>query len=74
MILVLFLNFFYYSKDIWSGTTTNTAGVVGLAYMLNVCTSSQYTIIEDIGGFAYVTVATHEIGHNLGAYHDGVSK
>lgn len=45
------------------GTTSDTAGVVGLAYMSEVCAANRYTIVEDVGGFASISVASHEIGH-----------
>jgi len=61
------------SKDIWGSKSESSSSVVGLAYVSSVCSSSKYLITEDIGGFAYAPVASHEIAHNLGAYHDGVS-
>lgn len=45
------------------GTTSDTASVVGLAYVSEVCGANRFTIIEDLGGFAYIPVASHEIGH-----------
>lgn len=50
-------------------------GVVGLAWIGTVCGSSYYTtgISQVVSGSTALTalVATHELGHNFGASHDG---
>lgn len=54
-------------------TKANYAGVVGMAFVGTVCSS---TLGASIGTFAgddvqsYSTIAAHEIGHNLGMAHD----
>jgi len=52
-------------------------GVVGLAYVGTICTSSRYHILEDFtgtnptgGGYALSVLTTHEMGHNFSASHD----
>lgn len=49
------------------------ASVVGFSFESGICNENRYLIAEEVGGFFYVSVLTHEIGHNLGAYHDGDS-
>ena len=58
----------------WENSNPVSSGVVGYGYVLSVCTPYRYIIMEDVGGFTYLSVASHEIGHNLGAFHDGSSK
>ena len=64
-----------FSKDLWSADTTQSASqrsaVAGYAYLPGLCNSNRYAINEEYGGFQYVTVVTHEMGHNFGANHDG---
>ena len=49
------------------------SNVIGYAYLGGVCSSStrQVTIVEDNGSYNGVGTAAHEIGHLLGAVHDG---
>ncbi|XP_067654578.1 uncharacterized protein [Haliotis asinina] len=45
----------------------------GFAYVGTMCAGdgSSVSIVEDHGGFQSVGTATHELGHSLGALHDG---
>jgi hypothetical protein len=56
-----------FSKDLWSSSVAQTAAsrsaVVGFAYIPGLCTNSRYAINEEYGGFQYVTVVAHEMGH-----------
>ncbi|XP_050411455.1 disintegrin and metalloproteinase domain-containing protein 7 isoform X2 [Patella vulgata] len=47
----------------------------GLAYIGTMCQGEgrSVSIVEDHGGFQSVGTATHEIGHSLGADHDGTN-
>ncbi|XP_064601982.1 uncharacterized protein LOC135467960 [Liolophura sinensis] len=45
--------------------------VTGYAYLGRVCDDLSVSIVEDKGGFGCVKTATHELGHSLGASHDG---
>ncbi|ESO86914.1 hypothetical protein LOTGIDRAFT_235128 [Lottia gigantea] len=47
----------------------------GLAYIGTMCQGDgrSVSIVEDHGGFQSVGTATHEIGHSLGADHDGTN-
>lgn len=47
----------------WSGNTTDTAGLLGLSYVGTVCSNYKYLISEDEGALTYTTVVSHEIGH-----------
>ncbi|XP_064599166.1 metalloprotease mig-17-like [Liolophura sinensis] len=49
------------------GSTANA----GLAFVGGACTVNAVSINEDKFNFVTVTVAAHELGHNLGAGHDG---
>ncbi|XP_023932197.1 mucin-5AC [Lingula anatina] len=53
-----------------SDGTRNTA-VAGTAHLNGICGSNKHSINEDFGGFKSITVCAHELGHNLGAWHDG---
>ncbi|CAL1534764.1 unnamed protein product, partial [Lymnaea stagnalis] len=46
---------------------------LGLAYVGTLCTPEGYStsIVEDLGGFACVYTAAHELGHSISAQHDG---
>ncbi len=56
-----------FSKDLWSSDTTQTPAVrhavVGFANIPGVCNSYRYAINEEYGGFQFVTVFAHEMGH-----------
>ncbi|KAK3757812.1 hypothetical protein RRG08_020797, partial [Elysia crispata] len=49
-------------------TTNNTRG---LAYIGTVCQEKSVSLVEDLGAYQSENVATHELGHSLGALHDG---
>ena len=60
----------------WSssaGSDAARSGVVGLAYLAGICDSNRYSITEENSAFSSIGVTAHEIGHNLGAGHDGES-
>jgi PKD repeat protein len=62
---------YWTTKDI-TDNTGNT-GVIGLAYLNAVCSSSKYQILEDLAGLDAAQLGSlqaHETGHNLGANHD----
>uniref|UniRef100_A0AC35TV53 Peptidase M12B domain-containing protein n=1 Tax=Rhabditophanes sp. KR3021 TaxID=114890 RepID=A0AC35TV53_9BILA len=45
----------------------------GMAYVGAMCRSDESTsVVEDIGGLSTAMIAAHEIGHSLGAHHDGI--
>jgi len=59
----------------WGSCNKVTAGY---AYVGGGCSISKYynkinsvALIEDTGGFSGIIVATHELGHLMGAVHDG---
>ncbi|XP_076087903.1 uncharacterized protein LOC143058310 isoform X2 [Mytilus galloprovincialis] len=43
----------------------------GTAYLNSICTTRSNSIVEEKFDFIAATVAAHEIGHALGAVHDG---
>lgn len=56
----------------------NTSLMLGFAYVGGACVVNKrlekvnsVAIIEDTGGFSGIIVAAHEVGHLLGAVHDG---
>jgi len=63
-------------KDIWSNSASASAatrsGVIGYSIVGGVCSTNKYSIVEDMG-FNNIGNAAHELGHNLGAQHDGSS-
>ncbi|CAG0879880.1 unnamed protein product [Darwinula stevensoni] len=55
-----------------------TKGTAGFAYVGGACVVNKrlekvnsVAIVEDTGGFSGIIVAAHEVGHLLGAVHDG---
>ncbi|XP_033752063.1 A disintegrin and metalloproteinase with thrombospondin motifs 16-like [Pecten maximus] len=57
-------------NDLYRPTLANK-GVAGFARVKSMCTQTSASIVEEHGGFNSILTATHEIGHSLGAYHDG---
>ncbi|KAK3757872.1 hypothetical protein RRG08_014428 [Elysia crispata] len=52
-------------------------GLGGMAYLKAICdteSGNAVSIVGDRGDFQNVKVATHELAHSLGAYHDGYPK
>ncbi|EYC44846.1 hypothetical protein Y032_0448g1649 [Ancylostoma ceylanicum] len=44
----------------------------GMAYVGNICQpGDSASIVEDVGAAATALIAAHELGHSLGAFHDG---
>ncbi|WKY10198.1 hypothetical protein Q1695_002499 [Nippostrongylus brasiliensis] len=44
----------------------------GMSYVGNICkVGDSASIVEDIGAAATAIIAAHELGHSLGAFHDG---
>ncbi|KAK3596708.1 hypothetical protein CHS0354_025005 [Potamilus streckersoni] len=48
----------------------NLFGSSGISYLRTVCTEFGVAIIKEAGYFNTMIVASHELGHNLGADHD----
>ncbi|KAK6182237.1 hypothetical protein SNE40_009965 [Patella caerulea] len=42
----------------------------GIAHVGSMCTSKSFSVVEDRGISKTVAIATHEMGHSLGALHD----
>ncbi|XP_013383594.1 A disintegrin and metalloproteinase with thrombospondin motifs 5 [Lingula anatina] len=60
--------------DIWNGEDASgnkAVSVAGVAKVGQICKRDRTSINEDHGGFACIGVSSHEMGHNLGAVHDG---
>ncbi|XP_060604120.1 uncharacterized protein LOC132756985 isoform X2 [Ruditapes philippinarum] len=55
----------YYDNNI------NNNGVAGVAYVGGACGSYRVSVQQDDDYFVVTSVAAHELGHNLGADHDG---
>ncbi|KAI3384803.1 hypothetical protein SNEBB_006341 [Seison nebaliae] len=43
----------------------------GIAFLSSICSNRSYALIEDWGGLFSAISAAHELGHVLGAVHDG---
>ncbi|XP_046380184.2 uncharacterized protein LOC124151650 isoform X4 [Haliotis rufescens] len=54
-------------------TNAKSTATSGLAYISTMCRSDgrSISLVEDVGGFQCVDTAAHELGHGLGAKHDG---
>ncbi|KAK3596704.1 hypothetical protein CHS0354_025000 [Potamilus streckersoni] len=53
-------------------TGYNLIGSSGISYLRTVCTEYGVAITKEMGYFHTMIVASHELGHNLGADHDSV--
>ncbi|XP_052249846.1 A disintegrin and metalloproteinase with thrombospondin motifs 7-like [Dreissena polymorpha] len=51
--------------------STRSYAVLGISNMNGVCTDNRVSINEDEDYYTTTSVAAHELGHNLGAHHDG---
>ncbi|XP_060070737.1 uncharacterized protein LOC132550664 [Ylistrum balloti] len=47
-------------------------GNIGYAFQAGMCSDNSQSIVEDQFNFIVETTAAHELGHSLGAKHDGV--
>ncbi|XP_069111724.1 uncharacterized protein [Argopecten irradians] len=47
-------------------------GNIGYAYQAEICSPASQSVVEDQFNFIVETTAAHELGHSLGAKHDGV--
>ena len=57
--------------DLTSNTGSNGVASKGSVGKLCAKDGSASSIVEDLGGFQCVKTAAHELGHNMGAKHDG---
>jgi len=64
--------FTYDMAQMWTNRNF-TGSTIGIAYLNGLCNSVRYHAIQDFSSNAGLirVVAAHEIGHNLGAFHDG---
>ena len=49
----------------------DSSSVTGYAFVSSMCTTHSQSIVEDKFNFLMISVASHELGHSLGAAHDG---
>jgi hypothetical protein len=58
-----------FTKDLWSSSSAQPPAlrrsVVGFANIPGLCNINRYAINEEYGGFQFVTVVAHEMGHKL---------
>nr|XP_022324371.1 location of vulva defective 1-like isoform X2 [Crassostrea virginica] len=52
-------------------TRNGSTAAAGLAYLSALCTDQSVSVVEDHFNFNLLTTAAHELGHSLGAVHDG---
>lgn len=52
-------------------TNKGSSSNVGLAYVSGMCSDQSVSVVEDHFDFSVLTSAAHELGHGLGAQHDG---
>ncbi|XP_061188053.1 uncharacterized protein LOC133196136 [Saccostrea echinata] len=50
----------------------NQTGATGFAYVSSMCSSGSISLIEEKFDLISYTIAAHELGHSLGATHEGV--
>lgn len=53
-----------------TGTNSDSSGI---SFTGSLCSSQSTSVVEDKFNFIAMTTAAHELGHSLGALHDGVS-
>ncbi|XP_050046225.2 venom metalloproteinase antarease-like TserMP_B [Dermacentor andersoni] len=60
-------------RDVYESTTQGlNKNIAGIAYEGGICTDSYVALAEDVpGSFSGVIDTAHELGHSLGASHDG---
>ncbi|MEI9943244.1 MAG: M12 family metallo-peptidase [Chitinophagaceae bacterium] len=68
---------FWTTRNIDGDGAGTDAGIVGLAYIGEVCSPNRYHILEDFGGsnptgsgYKLRVLTSHEIGHNFNCSHD----
>jgi hypothetical protein len=58
-----YLNFHYFSLDIWGDNKKESQGVIGYTQKIGgICSETKYSVIE-WSGFAQIQNAAHELGH-----------
>ncbi|XP_071099541.1 A disintegrin and metalloproteinase with thrombospondin motifs 6-like [Haliotis cracherodii] len=69
--VILFTGYDLFGED--SGFSSNYT--TGLAFIGTMCQGEgrSVSVVEDHGGFQSVGTAAHELGHSLGAEHDGLN-
>ncbi|CAB3397448.1 unnamed protein product [Caenorhabditis bovis] len=56
-------------------TVNGHSATQGMAYVGHICQLGESSsVVEDIGASLTALIAAHEIGHSLGAFHDGSSE
>ncbi|XP_052079211.1 uncharacterized protein LOC127717564 isoform X2 [Mytilus californianus] len=55
----------------YSLSSLQSSSLQGYAYVGAICSQSSQSIMEESDDYSMITVAAHELGHSLGASHDG---